>query len=173
MKNAKWLYDIDSSNSYRYSLGYFTEKPLLCVGVNPSTATPDKLDNTIRSVARIASANKYDGWIMINLYPQRSTNPNDLHVQPITSLMQQNILTIQKILITYNISEIWAAWGTLINKRPYLKKCLADIFSLTTPSSWVTYGNLSKAGHPHHPLYLATSASKSAFDVQKYLDLFK
>lgn len=60
MTNQNWIYETDSNNLCRYSLGNCCETPLLCVGVNPSTATPQKLDPTIRSVARIAHINNYD-----------------------------------------------------------------------------------------------------------------
>ena len=47
---ARWLYVPDFYTEYRYLLGTRGEHPLLCIGVNPSTAAPDALDNTLRSV---------------------------------------------------------------------------------------------------------------------------
>ena len=74
----QWLYSNNANNTCRYVLGTSGSRPLICIGVNPSTAEPDNLDNTLKSVARIASQNGYDSWIMLNLYPQRATNPNDM-----------------------------------------------------------------------------------------------
>ena len=162
MTNQYWIYETDSNNFCRYSLGYCCKTPLLCVGVNPSTATPQKLDPTIRSVARIAHINNYDGWIMINLYPQRATKPNDMDFIMNDSICKQNLFVINSILNKYKITEIWAAWGTLITKRTYLKKCLSDIY-------WITFGPSSKAGHPHHPLYLSSNAQKENFDITSYI----
>ncbi len=170
MDNYSWIYKIDSDNLYRYTLGFCAKSPLLCVGVNPSTATPEKLDPTINSVARIAKCNGYDGWIMINLYPQRSTNPNEMDLTPNTSVCQQNISEIKDILNKYDISEIWAAWGTLITKRPFLRECLKDIYSIAPSLSWITFGSRTKAGHPHHPLYLSSYAPKSSFDILDYIN---
>lgn len=169
MKEYSWLYDTDPKNLYRFSLGYCSRSPLLCIGVNPSTASPEKLDPTIQSVARIAKNNSYDGWIMINLYPQRSTNPNEMHSQLNDAIYQQNLHIIKSILDKYDISEIWAAWGTLITKRTYLLKCLSDIYSITSNYNWVTFGRISKDGHPHHPLYLNSKASKTTFNIKEYL----
>ena len=41
---ARWLYVPDFYTEYRYLLGTRGERPLLCIGVNPSTAEPDALD---------------------------------------------------------------------------------------------------------------------------------
>ena len=104
MTNQHWIYETDSDNFCRYSLGYCCKTPLLCV--NPSTATPEKLDPTIRSVARIAHINNYDGWIMINLYPQRATKPNDMDSIINDSICKQNLFVINSILNKYEITEI-------------------------------------------------------------------
>lgn len=170
MNEYSWIYDTDSINSCRFSLGYCAKSPLLCIGVNPSTASPEKLDPTIQSVARIAKNNSYDGWIMINLYPQRSTNPNEMHKQLVTDIYQQNLYIIRSILSQYAISDIWAAWGTLITKRFFLTKCLADIYSITSKYNWITFGPTSKDGHPHHPLYLNSQALKSSFNITEYIN---
>lgn len=171
MKEYSWIYDTDPDNLCRFSLGYCSKSPLLCIGVNPSTASPEKLDPTIKSVARIAKNNSSDGWIMINLYPQRSTNPNKIHQQLDDTIYHQNLYIIKSILDKYAISEIWAAWGTLITKRTFLSKCLSDIYSITSEYNWITFGSTSKDGHPHHPLYLNSHASKTKFNIIEYLDL--
>ena len=54
---GRWLYVPDFYTEYRYVLGTKGEKPLICIGVNPSTAEPDHLDNTLKSVERIALGN--------------------------------------------------------------------------------------------------------------------
>ena len=43
----KWLYVPDFYTEYRYLLGTRGEKPLVCIGINPSTAEPDRLDPTL------------------------------------------------------------------------------------------------------------------------------
>ena len=44
----------DFYSEYRYILGTAGKKPLITIGINPSTAEPDNLDNTLKSVERIA-----------------------------------------------------------------------------------------------------------------------
>ena len=75
---GRWLYVPDFYTEYRYVLGTKGEKPLICIGVNPSTAEPDNLDNTLKSVLRIADGNGFDSFIMFNVYAQRATSPNDM-----------------------------------------------------------------------------------------------
>ena len=53
----KWLYVPDYYTDYRYILGTRGSDPLICIGINPSTAAPDDLDNTLKSVSRIAAGN--------------------------------------------------------------------------------------------------------------------
>ena len=47
---AQWLYVPNVYAEYRYILGTRGERPLICVGINPSTAAPNDLDNTLKSV---------------------------------------------------------------------------------------------------------------------------
>ena len=75
---SRWLYVPNTYSEYRYILGTRGEKPLICVGINPSTAAPDALDPTLQSAQRIALANGYDSFLMFNVYAQRATRPDDM-----------------------------------------------------------------------------------------------
>ena len=75
---AHWLFVPNFYCDYRYILGTAGERPLICVGINPSTAAPNDLDNTLKSVERIALGNGYDSLIMFNVYAQRATRPDDM-----------------------------------------------------------------------------------------------
>ena len=75
---CRWLYVPCHYSEYRYILGTKGKRPLICIGINPSTAKPDDLDNTLKSVERIAAGNGFDSFIMFNVYPQRATDPDDM-----------------------------------------------------------------------------------------------
>ena len=75
---TKWLYAPNFYSEYRYILGTRGKHPLICIGVNPSTAEPDHLDNTLKSVERIALGNGFDSFLMFNVYAQRATNPDTM-----------------------------------------------------------------------------------------------
>lgn len=168
-----WIYDKTKDNSARFTLGIPGESVMLCFGINPSTAEPDNLDNTLKSVERIAKRHDFDGWVMFNIYPQRATNPNDMHDTMDADLHKKNLEAIEGILQSYQgkAKKVLAAWGTLINKRDYLKNCLRDIHTLFQKydCEWVCIGNQSKEGHPHHPLYLSNEERLKSFDMEEYI----
>lgn len=170
----EWIFDHSDNDTVRYTLGVPVsgkgKKNLVCIGINPSTARPDDLDNTLKSVVRIAKRGGYDGWIMLNVYPQRATNPNDLHINFDERVHSKNVEYIERILTEYD-STILAAWGTLIHKRKYLMECLQDIHRVAKRSKrkWVRIGPISKGGHPHHPLYLSNDEVLQEFDINEYI----
>ena len=86
-----WYYEPHTYQPYRYVLGRVGRRPLVCIGINPSTAQPGALDPTLKSVERLASANGFDSWIMFNVYPQRATNPNDMDKTPDRALCDENL----------------------------------------------------------------------------------
>ena len=88
---ARWLYVPDHYSEYRYILGTRGERPLICIGINPSTAAPDDLDNTLKSVERIALSNGFDSFIMFNVYAQRATNPDDMEKECNVLLHEENM----------------------------------------------------------------------------------
>jgi hypothetical protein len=173
-REMNWIFDHSHNDTVRYTLGKPAigkgKKNLVCFGINPSTARPDDLDNTLKSVERIAKRSGYDGWIMLNVYPQRATDPNDLHTEFDKKIHKNNIEHIARVLTEYN-ATILAAWGTLINKRPYLKECLQDIHGVSKQSKrkWVRIGAISKDGHPHHPLYLSNAEMPTSFNINAYI----
>lgn len=166
-----WTYFTNSTNTLRYVLGKKGEHNLLCVGVNPSTAAPQQLDRTTQSVNRLALNNGFDGWMMLNIYPLRATNPDDLPLRSRKAYHQQNLAFIEQT-IQANGTTLWAAWGNLVEKRPYLKTYLREIGQLTLnlDCRWVCLGPISKKGHPHHPLYLKSTEKMRVFDMREYLD---
>ena len=166
----KWIYENDSANAIRYVIGTRGNKPLLCFGVNPSTAEPDNLDRTLQSVERLSIGNGFDSWIMMNLYPQRATNPNNIHFEIDKDIRKKNLQHIKKILSLHE-TVIWAGWGTLIEKRNYLIQCLLDILNLSSAynAKWVSIGKISKNGHPHHPLYLNANERTVTFAMENYI----
>ena len=46
---TKWIYVPDFYTDYRYILGTVGNNPLITIGINPSTAEPEKMDNTMKS----------------------------------------------------------------------------------------------------------------------------
>jgi hypothetical protein len=150
----EWIYVTDEFNQYRYVLGTKGNNPLITFGINPSTAAPNALDPTVKNTEKLAAYNKFDSWIMLNIYPQRSTDPNGMDVTFKQEEHQKNLDHIEMIFKHHQGSDIVAAWGNLITKRLYLISCLKDIYHLSQKynMSWKCI-NINKTGHPKHPLY--------------------
>lgn len=170
----EWLFVPPMYDEYRYILGTRGENPLICIGINPSTARPGALDNTLKSVERIALANGYDSFIMFNVYAQRATRPDDMEKECNALLHEENMKAFSYVLDLYGKGHrpaVWAAWGTIIEKRSYLAHCLADMIRIGEQkgASWYSCGPKSKKGHPHHPLYLRKDAVPEPFDANAYL----
>ena len=145
----KWLYVPNVYSEYRYILGTRGKKPLICVGINPSTAAPDHLDNT-------------DPDDMEQVYNQ------DLH--------RENLKAFAYALSLDQTGSpaVWCAWGAVIEKRDYLPTCVHDMIDIGTAyhAKWYCAGNRTKKGHPHHPLYLRKDSLLEEFDILNYLERF-
>ena len=169
----KWLYAPNFYSEYRYILGTRGKNPLICIGINPSTAQPGDLDNTLKSVERIALGNGYDSFIMFNVYAQRATDPDAMEKTCNLSLHRENMEAFRYVLSISKAPAVWAAWGTIIEKREYLSDCLQDMIAIGKEygAKWLCAGKVSKKGHPHHPLYLRKDEALRQFDVEGYLAL--
>ena len=97
----------------------------------------DGYKNSIRKFGRVSmgaaeaiwwdGANGYDGWLMLNVYPQRATNPKEMHMEVNTEMHRENIEQILQIVKEQKHFDVCAAWGTEIDRRSYLQDCLKDI----------------------------------------------
>ena len=168
----KWLYAPNFYSEYRYILGTRGKNPLICIGINPSTAKPDDLDNTLKSVERIALGNGFDSFIMFNVYAQRATDPDAMEKQCNYRLHKENLEAFRYVLSISEKPAVWAAWGTIIEKRDYLPECVRDMVAVGQEfgADWYCAGKVSKKGHPHHPLYLRKDEILKSFDIQGYLE---
>ena len=167
----KWLYAPNFYSEYRYILGTRGKNPLICVGINPSTAKPDALDNTLKSVQRIADGNGFDSFLMFNVYAQRATRPDDMERICNEKLHEENMKAFRHLLSIGEKPAVWAAWGAIIEKRRYLPACVADMLRISREydAEWFCAGPISKKGHPHHPLYLKKDEKLKPFDTEAYL----
>lgn len=171
----KWLYAPNYYSEYRYILGTRGKNPLICIGINPSTAEPDNLDNTLKSVERIAHGNGFDSFIMFNVYAQRATSPDDMEKHCNSMLHEENLKAFRYVLSISQTPTVWAAWGAIIEKRKYLPSCVRDMLEVGEHynARWVCAGAITQKGHPHHPLYLRKDEKIKPFDVASYLENLK
>lgn len=166
------IHDVGESDRERFVLGSSGAKKLFVFGVNPSKANKDKHDTTITKVERFAMRWKFDGFVMLNIYPQRATNPSKLDLHPNGNLVRQNLESICSQVQNESNLQIWAAWGDLVCSRYYLRTCLSEIASELKQFNpiWKQCGWPTKRGHPRHPSRLAYTEEFSKFDIFEYLN---
>ncbi|GHT69270.1 hypothetical protein FACS189452_09910 [Bacteroidia bacterium] len=166
-----WRYEYDIALEYRkiydyevtdvrYVLGETfnpsIKKALICIGINPSTAIPENLDPTLARVQGYAKASEeYGAWYMLNVYPQRATDPDDLEVEAQQELCRHNLDAIKKLFTMVKNADVWCAWGGNITKRDYLKGCLREIIN-QVPNNYTFIKRVPEANkeypHPLHPI---------------------
>jgi hypothetical protein len=179
MQNCKFdIYDDGSNPNVRFLLGQKGHRKVYVIGLNPSTADAKQSDQTISKVkCFIEARKKFDDFVMLNLCPSRSTNPNALpkfESEEMLRLAEYNYQAIHGLLEEENSPTIWAAWGDSIKKYPYLFKYLRKIEKATAnrKSVWEMCGEFTKLGHPRHPSRIGYQSRFRNFDVEKYLCAF-
>ncbi|HSK69068.1 MAG TPA: DUF1643 domain-containing protein [Candidatus Limnocylindria bacterium] len=170
---TRWLYVPPFYAEYRYVLGTLGGNPIICVGLNPSTARPDALDRTLQSVQRMALSKGYDSFLMMNLYAQRATRPRDMDPEVHGFLHAENLKAFRYLL--GRTKTVWTAWGAVMETRAFLRSCVRDFARVGAEegAQWFTAGELSRGGHPHHPLFLSTRHPMEPFDVAAYAATLK
>ena len=161
---------IGDTSNVRYVLRKEGQKILVVIGVNPSKATDCISDTTMTKIMGFAKYNGFDGFLMLNLYPQRCTNPNDLDKEMNTEMHNDNLKYIASEISSIESPSVLLAFGNTIETRQYLKKCLREIISLFTFKNpqWLQIGTLTKGGNPRHPSR-AGYCTFSSLDINNYL----
>jgi len=158
------VYDMQYTNikmsgdeaTVRFVLRKEGAKPLVVIGINPSTANESKPDRTMSRVMGFAEGNGFDSFIMLNLYPQRTPRPAELHQTHDEDLHHRNIEEIKSVLTGFNSPSVLLTFGDNIGCRSYLRDCLKDIVEVISPLNpqWLHAGSLTKSSNPRHPLYV-------------------
>ena len=135
---------------HRFLIGKDGKNPLVAFCMNPSAAKDTTSDKTVNRVIRTSESLRYDGWFVVNVYPERATNAAKLGKFD-EKLAKENVNVIEKFLLSKNIKEVWGAWGDLkydplrkgkVMVLEMLKKHKIKIFHFAEPT---------KSGEPKHP----------------------
>jgi len=170
------LYLANRNDSCRFLLGKSGARPLFVVGLNPSTANREKSDVTATRVARIAERCGYDGFVLINLYPKRCTDPRQLPQRADYRLLKRNLEATLALAAQQQRPHFWAAWGGDISMRPWLleacRRLVLEVEQLK--GRWFCLGPngqrlLTAQGHPRHPSRASYAWQPQAFDARSYL----
>lgn len=169
-REAEWVYEPSDDGLARFVLGTVGANPLVCFGINPSTAVPNSLDPTVRRVKGLAARFEFDSWTMLNVYPQIATLPKDIGTALDADLKIENERQIEKLINGRRLTLL-GAWGGLIVSRLYLRPLLVDIVRITGAAGcgWVSYGDPLVDGHPQHLSRAAKGLPLVPFDMDAYL----
>lgn len=140
---------------YRYRLEICWDPNLKClvtIGLNPSTADHLQDDPTIRKCKELARDMGYGSYMMLNAFAWRSTDYKALFRVP-DPIGPGNTLDYLKTWC--DGAFVIACWGAHITEKPWrhyyrgmdIAKAIPNLFCL----------QVTKSGHPQHPLYLKKS----------------
>jgi len=137
-------------SEYRYHLsrsGWLTGEGIcLFIMLNPSTATQNKDDPTIRRCKGFAKLWGFAKLEVVNLFAARATEPKELKEMedPIGQGNDETILYTAK-----NARQIIVAWGA---HGPYQERD-KEVIRLLKDYDLYSLGT-TKKGNPRHPLYI-------------------
>ncbi len=135
---------------YRYALWrcWNRERPLVVIGLNPSTADEVRDDPTIRRCKDFAIRERCGGIVILNLFAVRATLPGDMeaHPEPVGPDNDEALAFyggLGKLVV--------AAWGV----HGVHRGRSAEVARLLSPLH--CFGRTND-GDPRHPLYLPRDA---------------
>lgn len=124
------------------------------IGMNPSTATAEKNDPTVRRCIGYAQDWGYSGLLMLNLFAYRTPSIPDLFAarrrgQDIIGGIENSFEALDGYIEQFKCGITIAAWGVHAEDRGFaaLRGLRSDLHALA----------LNKNGSPKHPLYLKQS----------------
>jgi len=124
------------------------------IGLNPSTATAEQDDPTVRRCVLFAASWGCTGMEMLNLYGFRSTDPKGLWAaaDPVGPETDRYLVEVAS-----RADPVVACWGAFPRA---VERGVAVVERLRDAGVAVMHlGEPTKDGHPRHPLYMPRSAA--------------
>lgn len=140
---------------YRYLLTreWDRSKPrAVWIMLNPSTASADEDDPTVRRTQTFSLAWGFGGVVVLNLFALRSTDPKALYAHP-SPIGPENDAAMEAVVSESRTGIVVAAWGVHgahLGRGDQVRDLVNALLSVL---------GLTKAGHPRHPLYVAGSTA--------------
>lgn len=132
---------------------------LAFIMLNPSTASAETDDPTIRRCMEFARRDGYGGICVFNLYAFRATNPKDLKAAAMDDLAEL-VLTEQWLAYAAtHFTRIVCAWGNISKgtKRERVSRIMTMLRERES-TQLLCLGHTT-SGEPRHPLYVRKDQS--------------
>ncbi|WP_102109168.1 DUF1643 domain-containing protein [Oceaniglobus roseus] len=136
---------------YRYTLTRVWDPSgprLLCVMLNPSTATEVQNDPTVERCERRARVLGYGAFRVCNIFAWRDTDPKAMRAAADPVGPGNDAALIESADWADAILCAWGTHGAHLSRGPAVEALLR------ATGKPLTHLGLSKAGHPKHPLYI-------------------
>ncbi|MGO5053292.1 DUF1643 domain-containing protein [Lachnospiraceae bacterium LCP25S3_G4] len=161
------LFIKENDNTYQYAVGMPGKHNFVCLDLFPN----EKTDKRWNKIAQLAKNKKYDGWILLYVYPQVQMAVDELDIIPNNDIISKNLETIIEIIKEYNVNLIYLIWGTGINKKDYFQRILQELCERVNKMnvSFGYLGKLTKEGHPKNLRGVNVDAPKKIMDLPRYL----
>ena len=137
---------------YRYALTreWAPERGrLLCVMLNPSTATEVQNDPTVERCERRARALGYGAFRVCNIFAYRATDPRVMRAQPEPVGAANDAAIAEGADWADCVLCAWGSHGAHLERGPAVERLLRGC------GRPLVHLGLTKGGHPRHPLYVA------------------
>jgi hypothetical protein len=150
-EHAEAYYDRDMLYRYALTRRWADGSIAGWIMLNPSTATEIQDDPTIRRVRYFSKRDGYDGFMVVNLFAYRTTDPDIL--KTVTDAVGPDNDTMIREMAR-RAAVIVAAWGTHIMARR--RGAQVTGMMMRDGKDMMCLG-VSKDGKPKHPLYVLNS----------------
>ncbi len=139
---------------HRYSLVHqwnplFSDRLIMWIGLNPSTADESKLDPTLTRIRSFSQREGFDGFWMANLFGLRTPYPEEMKAAPDPVGLENDT---SLLAAAERCERIVAAWGV---SGEYQARAEAVARLLGKRELWCL--GTTQDGHPRHPLYVAAA----------------
>lgn len=151
------MYSPDMHYRYVLTREWSEGTKLVVIGLNPSTATAEQDDPTIRRCIGYAKRWGFSGLVMLNLFAYRATRPRDMQRAP-CPIGPANDQVID--LYAAEGRRILAAWGA--HGRFYLRGPFSASRLREKRVDLVCLGKCNNE-EPKHPLYIRADAEPEPY----------
>lgn len=152
-ENRTAVFSDDEQYRYSLAIGWNPFKPLLiAICLNPSTATHLVNDPTVERMCRRAQKQGFGGFVMLNLFAYRATDPKDMKAQedPVGPENDAVLLSwfMQAAVAGHTVMCGWGAHGDHQDRDVQVMNLMAH--AGVKPVCLEVTAN----GKPKHPLYV-------------------
>lgn len=136
-----------------------SDRLLMWIGLNPSTADEKQLDPTLTRILGYSLREGYDGFIMTNLFAWRATEPKDMKASPDPIGPDNDRRLLECARRCGKVVAAWGSHGSFMERDVQVCALLKD-FEMVCLSR-------NADGGPGHPLYLKKTLPFAPFTVAR------